>query len=55
MAGKLRHSGKGQNTHTFRRSHALVIGINDYRNGIRPLTPVNNAARLARLLAEEHG
>lgn len=41
---------------TFRRSHAIVIGINDYARGIPPLrTAVNDARRLGALLAAEHG
>ncbi|MEZ4866972.1 MAG: caspase family protein [Caldilineaceae bacterium] len=40
----------------FTRSLAVVIGINDYANGVpRLATPVNDATRLAHLLATEHG
>lgn len=40
----------------FERSLAVVIGINDYGNGVpRLATPVNDATRLAHLLATEHG
>lgn len=40
----------------FTRSLAVLIGINDYQNGIYPLTtPVNDATRLAELLEKEHG
>lgn len=40
----------------FRHNYAVVIGINDYRNGIAPLkTAVNDAEVLAELLHTEHG
>ena len=39
----------------FERNIAVVIGINDYRNGIHQLsTPVNDAERLAELLEKEY-
>ncbi|MBV7339523.1 caspase family protein, partial [Chloroflexi bacterium TSY] len=40
----------------FDRSLAIVIGINDYMNGIPTLkTPINDATEFARLLNDEHG
>ncbi len=40
----------------FRRSHAIIIGINDYRNGIPKLaTAVDDATRLATVLQTSHG
>jgi WD40 repeat protein len=40
----------------FDRSIAVIIGINDYQNGIHPLsTPVNDATVLANLLEKEYG
>jgi hypothetical protein len=40
----------------FARSHAVVIGIDRYRHGFPPLrTAVNDATRLASLLASGHG
>jgi len=40
----------------FKRSIAVIIGINDYANGIpRLTTPVNDATRLAEILSREHG
>jgi WD40 repeat protein len=40
----------------FDKSIALVIGVNDYQDGIPQLrTPVNDADYLGKLLAEEHG
>ncbi|CBN55837.1 MULTISPECIES: eIF2A-related protein [Kamptonema] len=39
----------------FKRSLAIVIGINDYQNGISPLrTATNDAKELARILKEDH-
>ena len=56
MAGILRTSRKQPNSIDFRASHAVVIGINNYRNDIPPLlTPVNDATRLATLLERDHG
>jgi WD40 repeat protein len=41
---------------SFRSSNAVVIGIDDYRDGIPPLrTAVNDASRLAEILEKEHG
>ena len=56
-AVKMTGSGKGGSaSKAFRQSHALIIGINDYRNGIRPLkTAVNDARRLATILEQDHG
>ena len=40
----------------FRQSHAVVIGINGYGNGIPPLlTAVNDARRIAQVLEAEFG
>ena len=40
----------------FRQSHAVVIGINGYGNGIPPLrTAVNDARRIAEVLETEFG
>jgi hypothetical protein len=40
----------------FSRNLAIVIGINQYENGIFPLqTAVNDAKELARILEQEHG
>ena len=40
----------------FRASHAVVIGINGYGNGIPPLrTAVNDARRIAEVLETEFG
>lgn len=40
----------------FRQSHAVVIGINGYGNGIPPLrTAVNDARRIAEILETEFG
>lgn len=40
----------------FAHSHALIIGINDYKSGIRSLsTAVNDACRLAEILEKDHG
>jgi formylglycine-generating enzyme required for sulfatase activity len=40
----------------FNQSLAVIIGINDYRNGIPNLqTPINDAQALATLLQEQHG
>jgi WD40 repeat protein len=40
---------------TFSRSLAVVIGIDQYRNGINPLqTATNDARAIARLLEKEH-
>ncbi len=48
-------SGKSKSP-KFRRSLAVVIGIDRYSNGIPPLsTAVNDARRLAEILEEEHG
>lgn len=56
MAGRIKESRNQTLRGDFRHSHALVVGINDYANGIRPLTtPVNDATRLANLLAHQHG
>ena len=42
--------------HEFPRSVAVIIGIDEYSHGIRPLrTPVNDARALARLLAQKQG
>ncbi|MEM7020489.1 MAG: caspase family protein, partial [Pseudomonadota bacterium] len=42
-------------TPDFDNSYALIIGINDYQNGIFPLkTPVNDATRLARILKHNY-
>ncbi|MCU0549452.1 MAG: caspase family protein [Leptolyngbya sp. Prado105] len=39
----------------FSRNLAIVIGINDYRNGIAPLqTAVNDARQLVKVLQEKH-
>lgn len=44
------------NTKGFARSHAVVIGVDNYRNGVPPLrTAVSDAATLAALLEKEHG
>lgn len=40
----------------FRHNLAIVIGINNYRNGISPLqNAVNDAKKLVRVLREQHG
>ncbi|MEZ4866970.1 MAG: caspase family protein [Caldilineaceae bacterium] len=40
----------------FKRSLAVIIGINEYAHGIPQLrTPMNDAARLAQVLADDHG
>lgn len=40
----------------FTTSHALIIGINDYQNGIPPLrTAINDATRLAKMLEQDFG
>jgi WD40 repeat protein len=40
----------------FERNLAFVIGINNYKNGISPLTtPVNDAKKLVEILREKHG
>jgi uncharacterized caspase-like protein len=40
----------------FLHSLAVVIGIDDYANGIPPLrTAVNDARRMAQVLAQQHG
>ena len=40
----------------FRASHAVVIGINGYGNGIPPLlTAVNDARRISQVLEDEFG
>ncbi|MCP4401717.1 MAG: hypothetical protein GY801_31005 [bacterium] len=40
----------------FQRNIAIVIGINEYTQGIPPLrTAVNDATRLAQILKEDHG
>lgn len=55
MSGRLINSIKN-GSKDFRTSHALIIGINEYSNGIRRLsTPVNDATRLASILESEHG
>ncbi|MBD3883866.1 caspase family protein [Phormidium tenue FACHB-886] len=39
----------------FRQNYAVVIGINDYQNGISPLkTAVNDATVLSRILSTDH-
>ncbi|MGB5686010.1 MAG: caspase family protein, partial [Candidatus Electrothrix sp.] len=39
----------------FRKSHAIIIGIDQYSNGISPLaTAVNDARRLAQILEEQY-
>ncbi|MBD2694908.1 pentapeptide repeat-containing protein [Anabaena catenula] len=39
----------------FDRNIAVIIGINDYRNGIHPLsTPINDATELAELLETQY-
>ena len=39
----------------FRKSHAIIIGIDKYSNGISPLaTAVNDARRLAQILEEQY-
>jgi uncharacterized caspase-like protein len=43
-------------TNDFSQSHAVVIGIDDYRHGIPPLrTAVNDARQVAAILEKEHG
>ena len=40
----------------FQASRAIVIGINDYQHGIpKLLTAVNDARRLAEILAQDYG
>jgi WD40 repeat protein len=40
----------------FKTTLAIIIGINDYRNGVPSLkTPVNDAQTLAKLLQDKHG
>ncbi len=40
----------------FQNNYALIIGINDYGAGIRPLaTAANDACRLADILSRQHG
>lgn len=40
----------------FRRNLAVVIGINNYRNGVPSLkTPINDAQTLAKILKDDHG
>ncbi|WP_156177938.1 caspase family protein [Crocosphaera watsonii] len=42
-------------THEFKRSLAVVIGINHYSNGIQPLeTPKADAEELAKILEHDH-
>lgn len=42
-------------TPEFRQNVAVVIGINDYTNGIAPLTtPIHDAERLATILQRDH-
>jgi hypothetical protein len=56
MAGKLKRSGKGQRSKEFQHSHAFIIGVNDYGNGVPPLrSAANDARKLATLLADRHG
>ena len=56
MATKLKSSQKGKSSVDFEYSHAFIIGINDYQNGIPALHSAENDARaLAVLLAEKHG
>ena len=39
----------------FKRSLTIVLGINDYQNGISPLrTATNDAKELARILKKHH-
>ncbi len=39
----------------FERSIAVVIGINEYKNGIEPLqTPVNDAIAIANILQDDY-
>ncbi|NEO50510.1 MAG: caspase family protein, partial [Moorea sp. SIO4A3] len=39
----------------FSRNLALIIGINNYTNGISPLnTAVNDAKKLVEILREKH-
>ncbi|MBN3943755.1 caspase family protein [Nostoc sp. NMS9] len=41
--------------HKFNRNFAIIIGINDYVNGIRELeTAVNDAHKLAQILQKQH-
>ncbi|MCB0094173.1 MAG: caspase family protein [Caldilineaceae bacterium] len=57
MENAKKHSWKNieKPVQKFRQSHALIIGINDYQHGIRPLiTAVNDARRLAEILSEKH-
>ena len=56
MATKLKNSQKTQHSEDFQANHALIIGINDYQNGIKKLeTPANDASHLAKILSEKHG
>lgn len=54
---KIKESGKGGTaSKAFKTSHALIIGINDYSNGITPLTTaINDAQHLATILEIDHG
>ena len=49
-------TSKNHHSSEFKRSVAIVIGINDYSCGIPPLrTARPDAKRLAAILAEDHG
>ena len=39
----------------FRKSHAFIIGINDYQHISKLSTAANDAIGLARRLEEQHG
>ena len=42
-------------SNSFDRSIAVVIGINEYQNGIEPLqTPVNDAIAIATILQDDY-
>jgi uncharacterized short protein YbdD (DUF466 family) len=51
----MRLGGILMSKHQFNRNFAVVIGINDYTNGIRELeTAVPDAHKLAEILQKQH-
>lgn len=56
LASQLGHTRKAQAVKPFTKSVAVLIGINQYGNGINRLrTPIADVERLGGILAEKHG
>lgn len=56
MAIQFKQSNKQKTASEFQNSHAFIVGINGYRNGVPALRSAeNDARRLADMLEEQHG